>query len=124
MEIDLFASPENAYCPTFFTKESDALAHVWPSCPLYAFPPVALLPRMIKQIRESECSVLLVAPFWRNQVWFPELMQLVSITPWPIPVRRDLLSQSRGAIWHPHPDLWALHVWAINGYLQTSQREC
>jgi hypothetical protein len=55
---------------------------------------------------------------------FPELMQLQSLAPWPVPLRRDLLSQAGGTIWHPRPELWALHVWAINGYPSVSPTEC
>ena len=71
--LDLFASQENAHCQVFFSKSRDALAHVWPRCPLYAFPPVTLLPQVLERIRENGCSVLLVAPFWKNQAWFPVL---------------------------------------------------
>ncbi len=42
--IDLFASEDNSHCPIYFTRSTDALAHEWPSLPLYAFPPIALLP--------------------------------------------------------------------------------
>lgn len=35
--------------------------------------------------------------------------------PWRIPLRRDLLSQVNGAIWHPSPELWSLHVWLLQG---------
>ncbi len=34
---------------------------------------------------------------------------------WPIPLRKDLLSQRRGTLWHPRPDLWKLHVWSLDG---------
>ena len=122
-EVDLFAPQENAHCQEFFSKSRSALAHVWPRRPLYAFPPVSLLPQVIERIREEGCSVLLVAPFWKNQPWFPAVMQLASTAPWPVPVRRDLLSQARGSIWHPHPELWSLHVWAINGYMLDSLKE-
>ncbi len=27
-----------------------------------------------------------------------------------IPIRRDLLSQVSGSVWHPNPELWSLHV--------------
>ncbi len=40
--VDLFDSEDNSHCPIFFTKSTDALAHEWPSLPLYAFPPIAL----------------------------------------------------------------------------------
>ncbi len=35
--------------------------------------------------------------------------------PWPIPVRRDMLSQVDGSVWHPNPELWNLHVWLLQG---------
>ncbi len=34
----------------------------------------------------------------------------VIAAPRPIPLRWDLLSQVNGTIWHPRPELWALHV--------------
>ena len=121
-EVDLFASEDNCHCPMFFSKNRDALAHNWPNLPLYAFPPVSMLPQVIERIRNTKCAVLLVAPLWRTQIWFPELMQLSVTDPWPIPVRCDLLAQANRTIWHPRPDLWALHVWPLNGYPRTSQR--
>ena len=103
-KVDLFASKDNAHCPEFFSKNEDALAQIWPSGPLYAFPPVSLLPQVIKRIREARHTVLLLAPYWENQAWFPDLIQLADSAPWPIPVKRDLFSQARGSIWHPHPE--------------------
>ena len=123
-EVDLFASQENAHCPEFFSKSKDALTHEWPRRPLYAFPPVSLLTQVVERVREERCSVLLVAPLWTSQPWFPIVMQLASTAPWPVPLRRDLLSQANGSIWHPHPELWSLHVWTINGYPLTSHSEC
>ncbi|XP_048042482.1 uncharacterized protein LOC125266037 [Megalobrama amblycephala] len=34
--------------------------------------------------------------------------------PWPIPLRKDPLTQIQGTLWHPHPDLWNLHVWSLD----------
>ncbi len=45
--VDLFTSEDNFHCPVFLAKSTDALAHKWPSLPLYAFPPVALLPQVL-----------------------------------------------------------------------------
>ncbi len=53
-----------------------------------------------------------------------ELTQLLTAAPWPVPLRRDLLSQANGTIWHPRPELWALYVWPLNGSLLASQSEC
>ncbi len=123
-EVDLFASKDNSHCPTYYSKDRDALAHDWPNLLLYAFPPIALLPQVVRRIREQGHKVLLVAPLWRNQPWLSELTQLLTAAPWPVPLRRDLLSQENGTIWHPRPELWALYILPLNGSLLASQSEC
>ncbi len=95
-------------------------AHDWPNL-LYAFSPIALIPQVI---REQKHRVLLVALLWRNQHWFSELACLLTAAHWPIPLRWDLLSQANRTIWHPQPDLWALHLWPLDGSLQSSPRMC
>ncbi len=108
-QVDLFASPETTHCQEFYslteaTLGTDALAHSWPrGLRKYAFPPVSLLAQTLCKIREDEEQVLLVAPYWPNRTWFPELMLLATAPPWPIPLRKDLLSQRRGTLWHPRP---------------------
>ncbi len=97
-EVNLFASAENTHCPLFYSLTHsplgvDALAHSWPKVRKYAFPPVKLLPRVLCKIREEKESVLLVAPKWPNQPWFPELVDMLVAPPWAIPLKRDLLSQ-------------------------------
>ncbi|KAI2655010.1 ORF V: Enzymatic polyprotein [Labeo rohita] len=124
-QIDLFASPESSHCQLFYSLSEaplgrDALAHSWPPGPKYAFPPVSLLAQTLYKIREDEEQVLLVAPYWPTRTWFPDLISLAAAPPWKIPLRRDLLSQGMGTIWHPRPDLWNLHVWLLDGTRQTS----
>ncbi len=120
-QVDLFASLETSHCQLFYsltegTLGTDALAHSWPRglCK-YALPPVSLLAQTLCKVREEEEQILLVAPYWPTQTWFPELMLLVTAPPWQIPLRKDLLPQRRGTLWHPHPDLWKLHVWSLDG---------
>ncbi len=99
---------------------TDALAHSWPQAlRKYAFPPVSLLAQTLCKLREDEEQVLLVAPHWPTRTWFPELISLATAPPWRIPLRKDLLSQGLGTIWHPRPDLWNLHVWLLDGTRQT-----
>ncbi len=120
-QVDLFASPDTSHCQLFFslsegTLGTDALACSWPrGLRKYAFPPVSLLAQTLCKVREDEEQVLLVAPYWPNRTWFPELMLLATAPPWQIPLRRDLLSQRGGTLWHPCPDLWNLHVWSLDG---------
>ncbi len=75
----LFAK-DNSHCPTYYWH-----THDWPNLLLYAFPPIALLPQVVRRIREQGHKVLLVAPLWRNQPWLSELTQLLTAAPWPEP---------------------------------------
>ncbi len=120
-EVDLFASQESSQCPLWFslsfptTLGIDAFAHPWPNVSLYAFPPVKLIPTVLCRVKVSGARLLLIAPFWPSQTWFSELTPLLYLPPWEIPIRRDLLSQLQGRIWHPQPELWKLWVWPIRG---------
>ncbi len=55
-----------------------------------------ILPLVLCKIREEGASV------------FPDLTELLVAPPWPIPIRKDLLSQASG--------LWSFHVWLLWGY--------
>ncbi len=120
-QVDLFTSLETSHCHLFYsltegTLGTDALAHSWPrGLRKYAFPPVSRLAQALCKVREEEEQILLVAPYWPTRTWFPELMLLVTAPPWQIPLRKDLLPQRRGTLWHPRPDLWELHVWSLDG---------
>ncbi len=124
-QVDLFASLESSHCQLYFSLTegplgTDALAHSWPrALRKYAFPPVSLLAQTLCKLKEDEEQVLLVAPHWPTRTWFPELISLATVPPWRIPLRKDLLSQGLGTIWHPRPDLWNLHVWLLDGTRQT-----
>ncbi len=123
-EVDLFASEDNTHCQKKIPEDRDTLAHDWPNLLLHAFPPIALIPLVIRRFREQKHRILLVAPLWRNQHWFAELARLLTAVPWPIPLRRDLVSQANGTIWHPQPELWPLHLWPLDGSLRTFPRVC
>ncbi len=111
-EVDLFASQVSSQCPLWFSLSSpaplgiDTFAHPWPNMRLYAFPPVKLIPAVLCRVKESGVRLLLVAPFWPSQTWFSELIPLLYLPPWEIPIRQDLLSKLQGKIWHPQPEIW------------------
>nr|XP_055041436.1 uncharacterized protein LOC129429021 [Misgurnus anguillicaudatus] len=121
-QIDLFASPDDTHCRLFYSLTEgslgvDALTHSWPrGMRKYAFPPVSLIAQTLCKVRQDEESLLLVAPYWTTRNWFPELMLLATAPPWRIPLRKDLLSQGGGTLWHPRPDLWDLHVWSLSAH--------
>ena len=126
-QVDLFASIENTHCQLWYGLSeaplgTDALAHSWPQGLLkYAFPPVSLIAQTLCKVREDREQILLVAPYWPNRVWFSELVLLSPVPPWRIPLRKDLLSQGKGTIWHPRPDLWNLHVWSLDATRRISE---
>ena len=120
--VDLFASLENTQCPLFFSLSDvraplgvDALAHPWPNVLLYAFPPLSLISPTLARVREQSLSLILIAPRWPSKHWVAEIVQLLAGDPWPLPLRRDLLSQAGGEIYHPHPDRVALWAWPVRG---------
>ncbi|XP_066532897.1 uncharacterized protein [Hoplias malabaricus] len=119
-QVDLFASRDTTHCPLWFSEEpqdsplgEDALAHDWPRALLYAFPPFPLLPALLDRVRWENHRVLLVAPQWPYQPWFPLLLSLVQGTPWELPSHTDLLSQLRGQVWHPQPERRRLWLWPL-----------
>ncbi len=119
-EVDLFASENTTHCPLWFAQVEassllgqDALSHDWPDCLLYAFPPIPLLWETLHRITQGRHRVLLIAPRWLAKPWFPLLLTLLVGKPRQLPVRRDLLSQLDGRIWHPDPARLQLWVWPL-----------
>ncbi len=87
---------KNAHCPLFFALshsplKGDKQTSHWPAARLYAFPPINILPLVLCTIREEGASVILTAPNWPNQLWSPDLTELLVAPPCLIPVRNDLL---------------------------------
>ncbi len=79
------------------------------------FPPIALLPGVLERVRRDRVPLLLIAPRWPGRVWFPNLLSLLDVLPLELTVRRDLLSQAGGSIFHPHPELWKLWASPLKG---------
>ncbi len=88
----------------------DAMVQTWPRIRLYAFPPIALLPGVLERVCRDQVLLLLIAPRWPGRVWFPDLISHLGG-----PVRRDLLSQAGGSIFHPQPELLKQWAWPLKG---------
>ncbi|XP_067305338.1 uncharacterized protein [Pseudorasbora parva] len=120
-QVDLFASQETTHCPLFFSLTHpaslglDVIVQTWPRLRLYAFPPLAVLPGVLERVRRDGARLLLVAPFWPGRVRLSDIVSLLEGPPWEIPVRRDLLSEARGSVLHPRPELWRLWAWPLRG---------
>ncbi len=119
---DLFASRETTHCPLFFSMMrdspplgTDAMAHQWPQGLLYAFPPFVLLHQLLQRVQVEEVNLILVAPNWPQMIWFAEIAPLLQGQPWELPIRRDLLSQAQGTLFHPFPQGLRLWAWPLRG---------
>ena len=98
-EIDLFASRLNAKTAKFISWHPqpgavavDAFSLSWAIMNCDAFPPFSLLPRVLAKIRHDKTVVLLLAPVWPTQIWYPLLLQLSTVRPILLPRLDNLLS--------------------------------
>ena len=74
--VDLFATHLNHKCPLYVSPvpdpkawDIDALNINWTSLTAYAYPPTALLHRVIQKIRQCHCLIIVVAPGWPGMPW-------------------------------------------------------
>ena len=125
VQIDLFATSDNHRCSIYFSPfrdpmsaGTDAFLQSWDGLQAYAFPPVAIIPRVLAKLRASTGTVLtLVAPHWAQRPWFSDLLQLLLAPPVILPARQDLLRLPRSR--HLYPDLrrLRLHAWRLSSDL-------
>ena len=115
-EVDMFATLSNSHLPRFISPVPepralavDALSQDWQGRSVYMFPPFPLLNRVMQKPRSTQAAgMILVAPWWPSQSWFPHLLRLCVEHPLVLPYRRDLLSQqdqkyiSDGKSYHLH----------------------
>ena len=73
--INLFALDQNHCLPTFCSLRPsvkalaiDAFTLDWPGMIAYAYPPICLIPRVLQQVENQECIVILIAPFWPKRL--------------------------------------------------------
>jgi hypothetical protein len=128
LNVDLFATRMNNQLPMFVSPCPDPLAWAvdafaldWEDFVAYAYPPVKLIPEILKKVRQSTAQVFLVAPHWPNQSWFPDLLSLLFDLPLQIPPWRHLLRQPHLDVFHSSPHHLHLHVWPLSG--ENSERQ-
>ena len=69
--VDLFATRFNHRLPLYVSPVQDykalaidALSMDWNHLHAYAFPPFILIPAVLEKIRQHQCRIVLIAPFW------------------------------------------------------------
>ena len=120
--IDLFATSLTARLPVYFSPASDpraagtdALLQSWDDLQAYAFPPIAIIRRVLLKLRSSKnCELTLIAPFWPQRDWFPDLLELLSDVPVTLSGRRDLLRQPHFHRLHLNLPMLQLTAWRLS----------
>ena len=118
--VDLFATHLNHKLPLYVspvpdpkTWDIDALNINWTGLTAYAYPPMALLHRVIQKIRQCYCLIIVVAAGWPGMSWFWDLVQLSTEIPLQLPVSTTLLKQSHNYVFHSNPQHLNLQAWCL-----------
>ena len=120
--IDLFATSLTARLPVYFSPASDsraagtdALLQPWDNLRAYAFPPIAIIRRVLIKLRSlKNCELTLIAPFWPQREWFPDLLELLSDVPITLSSRKDLLRQPHFHRFHQNLLMLQLTAWRLS----------
>ena len=119
--VDLFATRFNHRLPLYVSPVQDykalaidALFMDWNHLHAYAFPPFILIPAVLEKIRQHQCRIVLIAPFWPQQQWFSELLLLLVSAPICLPLIPRLLTQSKGRFVHQNLPILDLHIWELS----------
>ena len=91
----------------------DALNINWLGLTAYAYPPMALLCRVILKIRQFNYLIIVIAPGWPGMPWFWDLVQFSTEIPLQLPVSRTLFKQSHNYVFHSNPQHLNLHAWCL-----------
>ena len=117
--VDLFTTHLNhklpLYVPPFPDPNAwdiDALNINWTGLTAYAYPP-ALLHRVIQEITQCHCLIIVIAPGWPGMPWFWHLIQLSTEIPLQLPLSTTLLKQSHKYVFHSNPQHVNLHTWCL-----------
>jgi hypothetical protein len=104
-EVDLFASRLNRQLPIFLSFRHDpeatginAFTISWTNVAFYAFPPFAIISKVLQKVCLEKATGILVVPDWPNQFWFATYKQMV--------VREMVIPSSASLLYLPqNPEL-------------------
>ena len=114
--VEVFGTRFNHKLPFFVSPDQDnkalavdAVSMDWNLLHAYVFPPSVL-----EKIRPHQCRIVLIAPFWPQQQWFSELLQLLVSASIHLPLFPRLLTQSKGRFIHQNLPVLDLHAWELS----------
>ena len=118
--VDLFATKYNTRLPLYVSPVRDPQAWArnaftipWNGMTLYAYPPTALISKVIERYRLDCPRLILVTPGWSRRPWYPDLLSLTHVPPVQLRLSARTLIQPRTGVGHPNPDALALTAWLL-----------
>ena len=92
----------------------DAFSLSWEDLDPYAFPPAAILGKVVKKLQDYPCNrIILIAPGWPNMPWFWDLVAMSSQIPLCLPSIPNLVSQPFNQVLHRNLSNLNLHAWLL-----------
>lgn len=102
--------------PDQYAMAVDAMLIPWTDLRGYAFPPFCLLGRCLQKIANKRATVVLIAPVWTHQPWYPALLDVSVEIPVLLPHDHSLLLDPFS---QPHPLVLSqalqLAAWKVSG---------
>ena len=122
LEVDLFASLLSSQLPRFFSwrpdpqaEATDAFLQDWRHLKADANPPWCLVGRVLRQVKAQRAQVILVAPVWKGQPWYPVLLEMLWDFPRWDPLSQDLFSMTSETVAMSYQPQLAMHVAYLRG---------
>ena len=120
-QVDLFATRFNNKLPQFVSPVPDpqawavdALSLSWEKLDPYAFPPAAILGKVVEKLQDYPFNrIILIAPGSPNMSWFWDLVAMSSQIPLCLPNLPNLVSQPFNQTLHRNLSNLNLHAWLI-----------
>ena len=120
--VDLFATNLSYRLPAYYSPIPDPAAigvdsmlHSWDGLQAYAFPPFSMIQQVLVKLRQSQNTTLtLIAPFWPQHLWFPDLLDHLVEVPVRLPLRKDLLKQPHFHRYHRSLHVLQLCAWRLS----------
>ena len=120
-QVDLFATRFNSKLPQFVSPVPDpsawavdSLSLSWEDLDPYAFPPTALLGKIMSKVRDNPCQrLIIIAPGWPKMPWFWDLVEMAAQVPLCLPNLPNLLTQPFNQAPHGNLASLNLHAWLL-----------
>ena len=117
LEVDLFATRLSTQCQCYFSwrpdpyaKATDTFLQNWTHLRGFANPPWNLIGKAISQVQFQQARIVLIAPVWRTQSWYPILLSTLVDYPRIITPVVEITASQTPPLMFPQ-----LAVWHISG---------